>query len=224
MAGQSADSRRSFIQAHARLGRPPLTPELSLWLADEATALWEASEDFLDVHGLPPPFWAFAWAGGQALARYVLDNPMTVAGKRVLDFGAGGGIAAIAALKAGAESALASDLDPFAADAARLNGDANGVSPDAHVGDATALAPTAFDVILAADVCYDRNQATPATEWLSAAARSAVVLIGDPGRSYLPADRLTAIADYDVPTPLALEMAPITPTRIWRITGAANSD
>lgn len=221
MIARDATAQRRFIQAHARLGHPPLTPELNLWLAEDATTLWEASEAFLEAEGLPPPFWAFAWAGGQALARYVLDHPETVRSRRTLDFGAGGGIVAIAALRAGAASALAADLDPFAAAATALNGDANGVTPNRYVGDASALDHGDFDVILAADVCYDRAQATPATAWLDAAASAGVqVLIGDPGRAYLATERLTPLAEYDVVTPIELERLPLTPTKVWRV-GAA---
>ncbi len=210
--------RRRFIRAHARLDNPPMLPELRFWLAAEATDLWEASEEFLEERGLPPPFWAFAWAGGQALARYVLDTPGLVRGKRTLDFGAGGGIVAIAALTAGAHSALAVDLDPFAAIATRLNGEANACRPDVATQDATDLNPADFDLILAADVCYERAQSDPSSAWLAqAAACGATVLLGDPGRAYLPTDLLEPIATYDVPTPATLENAPITPTRVWRL-------
>ncbi len=218
MTGDFAN-RIAFIKAHATLGSPPLTPELQLWLAEEATDLWEATEEFLAEKGLPPPFWAFAWAGGQALARYVLDNPDIVTGKRIMDFGAGCGMAAIAGLMAGATSALAADLDPFAAAAACVNGEANDVAPSVFAGDATTLDPKAFDVILAADVCYDRRQADPATAWLRKAVDAGTdVLIGDPGRRYFPDVGLTPFADYDIPTPIALEQHPITPTRVWRLT------
>lgn len=210
--------RLEFIRAHARLQTPPLTPEIKLWLAAEATPLWEATETFLDEAGLPPPFWAFAWAGGQALARYVLDNPEIVRGKRVADFGAGCGIVAIAALKAGAASALAIDLDPFAATAAVLNGDANDVAPAAHAGDATKLSASDFDVVLAGDVAYERGQSHTGRLWLDAAAGiGAAVLIGDPGRTYLGRDGLASLQTYDVPTPLEIERDPITPTTVWQV-------
>lgn len=210
--------RAAFIRANARLGAPPLLPEFQLWLAEEATELWEASEAFLEESGLPPPFWAFAWTGGQALARFVTDSPDVVEGKRVLDFGAGGGMVAIAALKAGARSALAADLDPFAATATRLNGAANGVAPDVFCGDGTKLDAGDFDVVLAADVCYERAQSSASSDWLNAAAAAgAAVYFGDPGRTYLPTDGLASMASYDVPTPVALENNPITPTDVWRL-------
>lgn len=211
-------ARETFIRAHARLQAPPLTPELSLWLAAEATELWEASETFLEQENLPPPFWAFAWAGGQALARCLLDRPAIVRGKRVLDFGAGCGIAAIAAMSAGAAAATAADLDPFARIAAEMNAAANEVAVAGYVGDATALDLSDYDVVLAADVCYDRRQADPATQWLKSASENGVeVFLGDPGRMYLPSDLDSPIAEFDVPTPTALENAPITPTRIWHL-------
>ena len=214
----AASNRDAFIRAHTRLGRPPLTPEIQLWLAAEATALWEASEAFLEETGLPPPFWAFAWAGGQALARYVLDRPEVVLDRRILDFGAGGGLVAIAALQAGAAAALAVDVDPFAAAAVRMNGAANGCRPNALTADATSLDPAEFDVVLAADVCYDRRQSEPASAWLRrAAAADVTVLIGDPGRTYLLKDGLTPVADYVVPTPKDLERESMTPTRVWRL-------
>ncbi|MBT6312039.1 MAG: methyltransferase [Alphaproteobacteria bacterium] len=220
MTDEHAD-RIAFIRAHATVESPPLTPELKLWLAKEATELWEATEEFLAEKGLPPPFWAFAWAGGQALARFALDRPQIVKGKRVLDFGAGCGMVAIAALIAGAKDALAADLDEFAAASAILNGTENGVTPRAFAGDATTLAPADFDVILAADVCYDRRQADPATAWLRQAANAGTeVYIGDPGRRYFPDEGLEPLADYDIPTPVALEQYPITPTRVWRLTAS----
>ena len=219
MTGAISDAARDkFIEAHARLQAPPLTPEIQLWLAAEATPLWEATESFLKIEGLPPPFWAFAWAGGQALARYVMDNPDLVRGHRVADFGAGGGIVSIAALKAGAASAMAIDLDPFAAAATRQNGVANGVTPQTLTGDATDCDASDFDVILAGDVSYERDQSADGRRWIDAAAhRGALVLIGDPGRTYLDRDGLVALASYDVPTPVALEREPITPTTIWQV-------
>lgn len=211
--------RQDFVRTNARPAKPPLTPEIELLLASEATPLWEATEEFLDKAGLPPPFWAFAWAGGQALARYILDNPEIVRDRRVADFGAGGGIVAIAALKAGAASALAIDLDPFAAAAAQVNGALNGVPLEAHAGDAIDLSASAFDVVLAGDVAYERDQSASGRAWLDAAAKAgATVLIGDPGRTYLGRDGLSALATYDVPTPVEIERNPITQTTVWQVT------
>lgn len=210
--------RRLFIEAHTELGVAPLTPEVRLWLATEATALWEASEAFLAEKGLPPPFWAFAWAGGQALARYVLDRPETVDAKRVLDFGAGGGLVAIAAMLAGAKSAVAADVDAFAATAARLNAAENDTPIETWTGDATRLDFRDFDVILAADVCYERAPAAETTDWLRRAAADGVdVLMGDPGRSYFAGAGFLELARYDVPTPTELERLSVTPAKVWRV-------
>lgn len=210
--------RRQFIEAHTKLDAAPLTPGVRLWLATEATELWEASEAFLEAKGLPPPFWAFAWAGGQAMARYVLDHPETVASKRVLDFGAGGGLVAIAAMLAGAKSALAADVDAFAATATQLNAAENGVVVQTDTGDATKLDHQDFDVILAADVCYERAPAAEATGWLRQAAAAGVdVLMGDPGRSYFAGAGFLELATYDVPTPTELERLSVTPAKVWRV-------
>jgi len=214
--------RETFIKAHTALARPPLTPEIPLWLATEATAIWEASEAFLEETGLASPFWAFAWPGGQALARYVLDNPETVRGKRVLDFGAGGGLAAIAAMVAGATEAVGADLDATAEAAMAVNAAENGVRVAAFIGDATALDPGEFDVILAADVCYERGPAAATTAWLNkAAGAGAAVLLADPGRTYAPTAGLQLLASYDTPTSRELERAEVMPTSVWRV--VANS-
>lgn len=191
-------------------------PEISLHLADEATALWQKTEDDLDVIGLPPPFWAFAWAGGQALARYILDHPNLVAGKRVLDIGSGSGLVAIAAAKSGAVHVCANDIDEFAICAIALNARENGVSVDVVPGDMCGR-DDHFDVILAGDISYERDMAERLTSWLAhLSARGADVLIGDPGRAYLDHDRLEPVATYDVPVNHSLEDAHMKPTRIWR--------
>lgn len=206
----------AFIAAHTRLMPVPHAPEISLHLADEATALWAKTEEELGEMGLPPPFWAFAWAGGQALARYVLDRPELVAGRRVLDFASGSGLVAIAAARAGAGSVTACDLDPFATAAMRLNAGANGVIVAAREGDLIGT-DEGWDVVLAADVFYERDLAARVTEWLGVlAARGAVVRLGDPGRSYLPRDRLEALATYEVPVTRDLEDADIKRTSVWR--------
>jgi predicted nicotinamide N-methyase len=145
----SITDRRAFILANTRLQAPPHTPELRLHLADEVTPIWRMTEEEMGAIGLPPPFWAFAWAGGQALARYLIDNPAEVAGRRVVDFATGSGIVAIAAMLAGAASVLAADIDPFCAAAVALNAEANGAAvafTDANLLDA---APPAADLILA---------------------------------------------------------------------------
>ncbi len=208
---------RRFILANTRVVAPPLVPELKLHLADEATALWEQTEAALGTQGLPPPYWAFAWAGGQALARHLLDHPERVAGHRVLDFAAGSGVVAIAALKAGAAQVVANEIDAFALAAIALNSDLNGVAPAISAADLIGRLDLGVDVVLAGDVCYERPMAERVTAWLAAlAGAGTVVLIGDPGRSYLPQARLTRLASYAVPVSRALEDAEVKQTGIWR--------
>jgi len=210
--------RRAFILENTRLQAPPHTPELRLHLADEVTPIWRLTEEALSEIGLPPPFWAFAWAGGQALARYVLDRPELVAGKRVLDFASGSGIVGIAAARAGAGSVLCADIDGFCGDAAALNAAVNGVAVD--VTDANLLdAPApAVDVILAADICYEKPLAERVMAWLKAAqGAGATVLIGDPGRSYFPKTGLTKLAEYQVPTTRELEDQEVKKTAVWTL-------
>src|SRR5665213_3258283 len=192
------EDRRAFILANTRLEHPPHTPELRLHLASEVTPIWKLTEEALAEIGLPPPFWAFAWAGGQALARYVLDHPEVVAGQAVIDFAAGSGIVAIAAAKAGAARVLAADIDPFCEAAVALNAQANGVAVAFTADDLLdAPPPTWAGVILAGDICYEKPLAERVMAWLAAAkAAGATVLIGDPGRSYFPRHGLTKLAEY----------------------------
>jgi predicted nicotinamide N-methyase len=206
--------RAAFIRANTRLSFPPLCPEIRLYLADDAMALWQLTEKELGALGLPPPFWAFAWAGGQALARYILDHAEIVRGKSVLDVASGCGLVAIAAMKAGASRAVAVDLDPFAAEAAMINAAANDVTIEARAGDALAAQP-AEDVILVGDLFYDRDIAPVLLAWLERAPGD--VLVGDPGRTYLPKAELAKVADYDVPVSRALEDAEIKRTGVWRL-------
>ncbi len=215
--------RADFIRANTRLLAVPHAPESSLQLADEATALWEKTEEELGEIGLPPPFWAFAWAGGQALARYLLDNRRLVAGRRVLDFASGSGLVAIAAALAGARSVEASEIDSFAIDAIAINAAANGVTIAPRAGDIVG-ADGGWEVVLAGDVSYERDMAGRVTAWLEGlAARGALVLIGDPGRSYLAREKLVAVADYRVPVTRALEDSEIKRTHVWRFAGAAEA-
>ena len=208
--------RRAFIRENTRLLPVPHAPEISLYTADEATELWQRTEDELGEIGLPPPFWAFAWAGGQALARYILDNPRFVANRRVLDFASGSGLVAIAAAKAGASRVEACDIDAFAVDSIALNAEVNGVAIEARLGDLVGL-DDGWDVVLAGDVSYERDMAARVTDWLEALRkRGATVLIGDPGRSYLARDRLISVADYRIPVTRSLEDADIKETRVWR--------
>ena len=208
----------AFIRANTRLLPVPHAPEIVLHVADEATALWQKTEEELQEIGLPPPFWAFAWAGGQALARHLLDHPERVAGKSVLDFASGSGLVAIAAAKAGAARVLASDLDPFALHAIPLNAAANGLARAITVTGMDLIGMAGdWDCVLAADICYERDLAQAVTDWLHGLhAGDALVLIGDPGRSYLPHDRLEAIATYAVPVTRSLEDAEIKRSSVWR--------
>ncbi len=192
-----------FIRAHTTLAHPALAPELTLWSATEITPLWQATEAWLAARDLAPPFWAFAWPGGQALARHVLDHPELVAGRRVLDFAAGGGIAAIACARAGAASVAAAEIDPLARAAIALNAAENGV-PVTVAADDVVGTPGQWDLILAGDVCYEAPMTARILPWLRTQARTAEVILADPGRAYLPAG-LAALARYSVPTTRELE-------------------
>ncbi|WP_199092400.1 methyltransferase [Bosea sp. ASV33] len=219
MSGEAVLDREAFIRAHTRLLPVPHAPEIALHVAEEATELWQKTEDELAVIGLPPPFWAFAWAGGQALARYLLDHPEIVAGRRMLDFASGSGLVGIAAAKAGAAPVEACDIDAFAAAAIGINAAANGVAVTARCEDLIGL-DEGWDVICAGDVCYERAMAGRVIDWLSGlSARGATVLIGDPGRSYLPRERLEALATYEVPVTRALEDAEVKRSSVWRLAG-----
>ena len=210
--------RRAFILENTRLQAPPHTPELRLHLADEITPIWKLTEEALAELGLPPPFWAFAWAGGQALARYVLDRPELVAGKRVLDFASGSGIVGIAAARAGAAHVLCADIDGFCAEAAALNAAANGVSIESTDADLLDAAPPDVDVLLVADICYEKPLAERVMAWLGAAkAAGTTVLMGDPGRSYFPRTGLTKLAEYQVPTTRELEDQEVKMTAVWTL-------
>ena len=212
---------RAFILENTRLQRPPHTPEIVLHLADEVTPLWRLTEERLGEIGLPPPFWAFAWAGGQALARYVLDNPDVVAGRRVLDFATGSGLVAIAAMTAGAASAEACDIDGVCAAAVALNAEANGVEVAFTSHDLLdAPPPKAAEVILAGDICYERPLAERVEAWLrTAQAGGAKVLIGDPGRTYLPHARLRQLSEYHVQTTRELEDQEVKRSGVWEMVG-----
>jgi predicted nicotinamide N-methyase len=210
--------QRGFILENTRLQSPPHTPEIALHLADEVTPIWKMTEEQLGEIGLPPPFWAFAWAGGQALARYLIDHPHEVAGKTVLDFAAGSGLVGIAAMKAGAASVLCADIDGFCAAAVELNGKANGVAlafTDTNLLDAP---PPPVDVIAAGDICYEKPLAERVLTWLAQArANGTRVLIGDPGRSYFPRTGLTKLAEYQVPTTRELEDMEVKKTAVWAL-------
>jgi len=193
----------AFIRTNTILAAAPMVPEIVLYLATEITPIWQATEDWLAERNVDPPFWAFAWPGGQALARHVLDHPAIVAGRRVLDFAAGCGIAAIACARAGA-TVQAAEIDSLAIAALRMNAAVNGVSIAAEPGDVVG-APCRWDLILCGDVCYEAPMTAHIMPWLRDMARTAEVWIADPGRAYLPRYGLRAFASYRVPTSLALE-------------------
>ena len=211
--------RRDFIVANTRLQRPPHVPEIELHLADEITPIWKLTEEALEEIGLPPPFWAFAWAGGQALARYLMDNREVVAGRRVIDFAAGSGLVGIAAMKAGAADVLCADIDRFCEAAVAENAKANGVVCGFTADNLLdAPAPAWAEVILAGDICYEKPLAERVLAWLAVArAAGATVLIGDPGRSYFPRTGLTRLAEYQVPTTRELEDMAVKKTAVWAL-------
>ena len=206
-----------FIAAQTAIAAPPLTPEIKLHLATEITPIWEATEATLAQMNLPPPYWAFAWAGGQALTRFLLDHPDWVKGKRVLDFASGSGLSAIGAAKAGAASVQAAEIDDYAIAAIALNARINNVAIDLVREDLVGVAPR-WDVVLAGDVCYERPMAERVIAWFRAlAGRGVAILMGDPGRAYLPQSGLVELARYQVPTSLELEDRTVRETIVWRL-------
>lgn len=207
---------RSFILANTEVMAPPHVPEIRLHLASEAHDLWQKTEDELEEIGLPPPFWAFAWAGGQGLARYLLDHPDWVAGKRVLDFASGSGLVAIAAKLAGAADVTAADIDPWARSAVELNAETNGTRITFTGEDQIGRLPE-VDVVLAGDVFYDQAFAGALIPWFAdLSSRGIPLLVGDPGRSYCPRERLDQLAVYEVPVTRALEDSEVKRTTVWR--------
>jgi len=211
-------SPRSFILDNTRLLSPPLVPEVRLHLAEESLPIWQKSEEELGQLNVPPPFWAFAWAGGQAVGRYLLDHRSVVAGRSVLDLGAGSGLGAIAAMLAGARSALAADIDAIAVEAIGLNAGLNGVAVEATGADLLAVPPGAFDLVLIGDLFYERPLAEKVLAFAEAArAQGADVLVGDPRRSYFPKEKFAAVAHYEVPVTRELEDAEIKRSAVWRL-------
>jgi predicted nicotinamide N-methyase len=212
-------SAETFICANTKLMKPPLVPEIALHLAEESLAIWQKTEDELGALNVPPPYWAFAWAGGQALARYLLDNTEEVAGRHVVDLGSGSGLSAIAAMKAGARAVLAADIDVMALAAIRLNATANGVAIETTADDLLEDLPAA-DVILVGDLFYERALADRVLACLEAvASKGARVLVGDPQRNYFPKDRFAALGEYRVPVTRDLEDAEIKRTAVWGFAG-----
>jgi len=216
----------TFILQNTERLAPPLVPEIRLRLASEALPLWEKTEEELQAIGLPPPYWAFAWAGGQALARHVLDNPALVSGKRVLDFASGSGLVAIAAMLSGAREGVAAEIDDIACAAIALNAAENGVAVAAAREDLMGRDPlneaVGWDVVLVGDAFYEKPLADRLLPWLQAlAARGADVLVGDPGRTYMPKSGFLRLATYEVPVTRALEDSEIKRTSVWRLAPVA---
>ena len=216
MIENSPQGRRTFILANTKILPVPHAAEISLHVADDSTALWLKTEEELGELGLPPPFWAFAWAGGQALARYILDHPETVRGKRVLDFASASGLVAIAAAIAGASHVTACDIDPFATTAIEINAGINDVHVDTILANVIGQEGN-WDVVLAGDVSYEKEMARQVIDWLWELNDTGLtVLIGDPGRTYLARDRLESIATYRVPVSRDLEDSEIKKSSVWR--------
>lgn len=207
-----------FIRTQTQLASPSIIPEIKLYLATEVTPLWQMTEDTFGLKELPPPFWAFAWPGGQGAARYILDHPEIVRGKRVLDFAAGSGLGAIAAMKAGAAYAAAADIDPLARIAMDLNAAANQVVID-NVGEIDmSKPPKRIDLIIAGDVCYQQTMAARTLRWLwLAVAAGTRVLLADPGRAYVPTEGLKECARYEVPTSRDLEDKDSRTSIVWEM-------
>ncbi|TAJ90428.1 methyltransferase [Reyranella sp.] len=211
---------QGFIRANTALEAPAMVPEFKLWLASEYVPIWQATEAWLEEQNVDPPYWAFCWPGGQAVARYLLDNPALVAGKRVIDFAAGSGVSSMAAAKAGAATVIANDIDELSLIATRLNAEANGLAVDTSSADwlAGADGDPEADVVIAGDVCYEREMSVRALGWLrSHAARGRLVLLGDPGRNYFSAQGLEECARYEIPTSLQLENRGMRETVLWRV-------
>ncbi|WP_422034398.1 class I SAM-dependent methyltransferase [Reyranella sp.] len=209
-----------FIRANTALEAPAMVPEFRLWLATEYVPIWQATEAWLEEQNVDPPYWAFCWPGGQAIARHLLDNPDLVRGKRVIDFAAGSGVSSLAAVRAGAASVVANDIDRLSLVAAGLNATANGLSIETSSEDWLAGAPGApeADVVIAGDVCYEREMSVQALAWLrSHAAKGRLVLLGDPGRNYFSAQGLDELGRYEIPTSLQLENRGMRETVVWRV-------
>ena len=207
-----------FIRTNTKLLSPPLVPEVHLHLAEESLPIWQKTEDELEKINVAPPFWAFAWAGGQALARYLIDTPDLVRGRSVLDLGSGSGLTAIAARLVGSGPVLAADIDPIALVAIGLNCSANAVVAATTADDLLALAPGKYGVILVGDLFYDRALAERVTAFIEIArAAGAVVLIGDPKRNYFPRDRFRFAAEYRVPVSREIEDSEIKCTSVWTV-------
>jgi len=213
--------RRAFIEANTSWVRPPHVPEIELRLAAEIYPIWRMTEEELAARGVPPPFWAFAWAGGQAAARYILDHPEVVRGRRVLDVGSGSGLCAIAAGLAGAAAITAADIDPFATEAACLNAARAGVALEATGADQIGR-DGGWDVVVIGDLFYENPLAARVEGWARGLVRrGATVIVGDPGRNYLPREGLALLAEYAVATTRELEDNEVRRTRVYRMDAPA---
>ena len=209
-----------FIRRNTALETPVMVPEFRLWLATEYVPIWQATETWLEEQNIDPPYWAFCWPGGQAVARFLLDNPGRVRGKRVIDFAAGSGVSSMAAARAGAAEVLANDIDLLSLIAARLNAKENGLAVATTAEDWLA-GPDAMpeaDVVIAGDVCYEKEMSVRALAWLRGHANAGrLVLLGDPGRNYFSAQGLEELARYEIPTSLQLENRGMRETVVWRV-------
>lgn len=218
MSGSAEAAARDLVLSRTALSAPPLVPELRLHLADDMDAAWAGLQAELDDGDLPPPFWAFAWLGGQAVARHVLDTPSLVAGRTVLDLATGSGLCALAARRAGAATVTAVDVDPYAVVAVRLNATANDLQVDVLAGDLLDGPPPEVDVVLAGDVFYDAAMSERVQPWLLAAhAAGSLVLVGDPGRHYLPRALMAEVGEYDIPTTRELEGVELKRVRVYEL-------
>jgi len=216
--------KQAFIRTQTKIARPSLVPELKLHLATEISPIWRATQTELDNYGIPPPYWAFCWPGGQALTRFLIDQPHWVKGKRVLDFAAGSGISGIAAAKMKAAHVTIAEIDEVAVAAIALNAKLNKVAVDIVTEDLVGRGDLGFDIVLAGDVCYERPMAERVFAWFAELADAGVVvLMGDPGRAYLPRKGLVEMARYQVPTSTELEDKDMRLTLVWRITSGAEA-
>lgn len=214
------ENPEAFIRANTALETPAMVPEFKLWLATEYVPIWQATEAWMEEQNIDPPYWAFCWPGGQAVARYLLDNPGIVRGQRVIDFAAGSGVSSMAAARAGAASVTANDIDALSLVAARLNAEVNGLVLEINSQDwlAGADALPEADIVIAGDVCYEREMSARALAWLRGHARAGrMVLLGDPGRNYFSAQGLEERARYEIPTSLQLENRGMRETVVWRV-------
>lgn len=213
----SHESAVRFIKENTALIAPPLVPEIVLHLATESVPIWQKSEEELGEMNVPPPFWAFAWAGGQALARYILDNPKICSGQSVIDLGSGSGLSAIAAAKCGALGVLAADIDRLAQAAIKLNADANGVAVTPTAQDLLESEDLTERVVIIGDLFYERRLADRVIAFIERMKEGgAAVLIGDPQRSYFPRNRFELLAEYQVPVTRELEDSEIKRSSVWR--------